>query len=67
MANNKFGFVGFNIRTNKKPTGYSSEAAKAAFRDILNDPDMKVTIEIYGSKPHKISMILNENILGLDF
>lgn len=67
MSKPKFSFVGFNVRTNKKPTGYSSEAAKAAFRDILDDPDMKVTIEIYGNKPHKVSMILNENILGLDF
>lgn len=49
--------------SNKKPKGYSSEAAKAAFRDIREDEDMQVHIEIRDEVEILCNIILTEKIL----
>ena len=46
----------------KKPKGFSSEAAKAAFKDILKEKDMWVWIDCIGHN-EKIPCILTEEIL----
>lgn len=55
-----------NVKTNR-PKGYSSEAAKAAFKDILSDPDMRVHCESFSCDIEgKINCILTEDILDTD-
>lgn len=46
----------------KKPKGFSSEAAKAAFKDIRKEKDMWVWIDCIGYN-EKIPCILTEEIL----
>lgn len=45
--------------------GKNSKAAKAAFKDILEDPDMKVTIQV-GDFQTKINTILTEEKVILE-
>lgn len=47
---------------NKNPKGYASKAAKKAFKDIRQDPAMRVYTEILGS-PKKASIIINEDTI----
>lgn len=51
------------ISSNKKPKGYSSKAAKAAFHDIRQDKDMRVHAEICDGLELLCSIILTEKIL----
>ena len=48
----------------RRPKGWSSEAAKAARHDILDDPDMMISTEPnkYGYM-NKVKTILNEDFL----
>ena len=48
-----------------KPKGYASKAAKAAFNDILKDPNMTVKTEIFDSYLKDVHIILNEDILSI--
>ena len=47
-------------KARRYPKGYQSKAAKAAFADILSDPDMKIKGE---NSRIRISIILTEEIL----
>ena len=51
------------ISRSKKPKGYSSEAAKAAFHDIREDKDMRVHAEICDGLEVLYNIILTEKIL----
>ena len=51
------------ISSNKKPEGYSSEVAKAAFHDIREDEDMRVHVEIRDEIEILCNIILTEKIL----
>ena len=51
------------ISSAKKPKGYASEAAKAAFHDIREDEDMRVHAEICDGLEFLCSIILTEKIL----
>lgn len=46
----------------KLKRGKTSKAAKCAFEDILNDPDMRVIIDKFAADGHliKVPMILTE-------
>lgn len=47
----------------KRPKGHTSKAAREAFRDILQDPDMMVSIEDISGNIYKERRILNEDFL----
>lgn len=48
----------------KRPKGHTSKAARIAFRDILQDPDMMVSTDSdISGKIHKERKILNEDFL----
>lgn len=49
-------------RGSKKPKGYGSRAARQAFKDILEDPDMRVKCDSGIS----IHIILDESILNYE-
>lgn len=49
-------------RNSRRPKGYSSRAARQAFKDILEDPDMKVKC----SSGISIHIILDESILNYE-
>ena len=51
------------ISSGKKPKGYASEAAKAAFHDIREDKDMRVHAEIRDEVEILCNIILTEKIL----
>jgi hypothetical protein len=51
------------ISSAKKPKGYLSEAAKAAFHDIREDEDMRVHAEICDGLEILCNIILTEKIL----
>lgn len=53
-------------RFEKKPNGYASEAAKAAFKDILEDDDMRVSVDIHGCITKQHVILSEKNILNID-
>ena len=64
---NTYNFTGvlFSVKQ-KHPVGYSSKAARQAFKDIRRDKSMRVHQEIFGMD-ELCSIILTEDILcGID-
>ena len=56
----------YHVNPNEeKPKGYKSQAAKQAFKDILKDKDMKVTVGC-GNYTIKMNVILTDLILNED-
>ena len=54
-----------DVPNEEKPKGYKSAAAKQAFKDILKDKDMKVTVDC-GNYTIKMNVILTDLILNTD-